>query len=47
MMITVIFSVGIYYLWSIFLRYNENVGIALGVFTAILVSAFFTWIKKR
>lgn len=47
MMVTVLLSVGVYYFWSLFLGYNDNVGIALGVITAILVSAFFTRLKKR
>ena len=46
-LITVGLSVGIYYLWSIYLGLNDNIGIALGITTAVLVSAFFTKMKKR
>lgn len=46
-MITVALSVGVYYFWSVKLNGNENAGLVLGVITSILVSAFFTRIKKR
>lgn len=45
--LTVVLSVAVYYIWSIYLQKNDNVGIALGVITSILVSAFFSRIKKR
>ncbi|MFZ5643964.1 MAG: LPXTG cell wall anchor domain-containing protein [Bacillota bacterium] len=45
--VTVFLSVGVYYLWSAVLRQNDNIGIALGIITAVLVSAFFTRRKKR
>ena len=47
MMATVGLSVAVYYYWSVFLNKNENIGIVLGIVTAVLVSAFFTKIKKR
>jgi LPXTG-motif cell wall-anchored protein len=46
-MVTVALSVGIYYVWSVLLQKNDSIGIALGVLTAVLVSAFFTKRKKR
>lgn len=45
--ITMALSVGVYYLWSVYLQRNDNIGIALGVITAILSSAFFARLKKR
>lgn len=44
---TVILSVGVYYLWSVKLGGNENIGLVLGVITSILSSAIFTRTKKR
>lgn len=44
--VTMVLSVGVYYLWSVFLQKNDSIGIALGVITAILTSAFFTRLKK-
>ncbi len=47
MLITIVVSVGVYYLWSVVLQKNDTVGTALGVVTAVLLSAFFTRLKKR
>lgn len=44
--ITMALSVGVYYLWSVFLQKDDSIGIALGVITSILASAFFTRLKK-
>lgn len=46
MLVTIFSSVGVYYLWAVVLCQNDTVGTALGVITAILVSAFFTRMKK-
>jgi len=45
--LTVGLSVGVYYVWSIYLQKNDNIGIALGVLTSILVSAYFNRLRKR
>lgn len=45
--VTMILSVGVYYVWSVLLQKNDSIGIVLGVMTAIAVSAFFTRLKKR
>ncbi|MCL6478583.1 MAG: LPXTG cell wall anchor domain-containing protein [Peptococcaceae bacterium] len=47
MMVTVVAAVGVYYQWSVVWQKNDNAGIALGIITAILVSAFFTRLKRR
>lgn len=44
--VTMALSVGVYYLWSVFLQKNDSIGIALGVITAVLTSAIFTRLKK-
>lgn len=47
MAITVVLSLGVYYLWSVVMNRSENVGVVLGLITSILVSLFFARIKKR
>ncbi|MCL6610687.1 MAG: hypothetical protein K6T66_03990 [Peptococcaceae bacterium] len=47
MFATVVLSVGVYCLWSVVLKKSDSVGTALGVITAVLVSAAFTRFKRR
>lgn len=47
MLLTIAASVGVYYLWSVELNKNDTVGTALGVITAVLVSAAFARLRKR
>ncbi len=47
MMLTVAVSVGVYYLWAVLLKLDDNTGMALGVGTAILLSAFFSRRQRR
>ena len=47
MMLTVAASVGVYYLWAVLLKLDDNTGTALGVVTAILLSAFFSRRQRR
>lgn len=47
MMVTVVTAVGVYYLWSVVLQKNDSAGTALGIATAVLVSAFFARLKRR
>jgi len=47
MLITIALSVGFYYIWSIVLNKNDNLGMVLGIIIAVFASAFFTKLKKR
>lgn len=47
MMLTVAGSVGVYYLWSVQLGLNDNLGMVLGVITAILLSALFSRFRRK
>ncbi len=44
--VTIILSVGVYYIWAVVMQKNDTVGIVLGIITAVLVSAFFARLKK-
>ena len=47
MMVTVLCTVGVYYLWSFKLGLNENTGLLIGASVAVLVSYLFSRFKKR
>lgn len=47
MMATVVSAVAVYYYWSVILNNNDYAGIALGVVTAIIVSALFARLKRN
>ena len=47
MFLTMVASIGIYYVWSIKLQRNDTVGTVLAVIAAVLVAAAFTRRKNR
>lgn len=47
MLVTTVGAVGVYYLWSVILHYNDTAGILLGIAAAIILSAVFTKFKNR
>ncbi|MDK2888713.1 MAG: hypothetical protein PWP72_1591 [Thermoanaerobacter sp.] len=47
MMLTVTAAVGVYYYWSVTLGLNDSAGMALGVGTAVLLSALFARFRPK
>ncbi|NTW04920.1 MAG: hypothetical protein HGA27_02205 [Peptococcaceae bacterium] len=44
--LTIVISVGVYYIWTIILEQNNTTGIVLGTITAILTVGVFNKFKK-
>ncbi|SHF11726.1 hypothetical protein SAMN02745218_01495 [Desulfofundulus australicus DSM 11792] len=47
MMLTVTAAVGVYYYWSVTLGLNDSAGMALGVGTAVVLSALFARFRPK